>query len=485
MRRLVILAVAGLAALVAGGCGASHRAATSNATVQALSYFSPTSPVVAQVQTAKGSASLRQAEAIERSNPTYAAAVTAVFAQLSQMGIDYNRDVRPLFGHPIAVGAAGTSASGAPSSFLIVWVTTSGSKLKALIGKVHGLTHAGSHDGASLYSGGGAALAVSGATLLVSQTTATLDAALDRHAAGHGVTAADYARAIAGVSPNGVVTVFGDLRGALSSSTAATARLVPWVAAITGYGASVTGSAHAVTVRFHVATNGRPLTTSELPIASGATAPSTAGTLPLQLAVRDPAQIIQFVLGAERATSPASYARFLRQEAALKRRTGVDVNALVGMLTGDLNVESDTHTTLARVQASHPAAVADMLAKLASSKPGAGSGLAGPVHRLGAGMYSFKSSGNTMTVGVIGNQLVLGRAPVSALRAFASAPTVTTSSGTGSVTFRIALGQLLAMTLKHAPSGTEQQVLAMLGDLTGSAGATTGGLTGTATLGIK
>ena len=61
------------------------------------------------VATAPASESIKQAQALERRFPTYAVAATALFARLSQLGIDYNQDVRPLFGNPIALGAVGTS----------------------------------------------------------------------------------------------------------------------------------------------------------------------------------------------------------------------------------------------------------------------------------------------------------------------------------------------------------------------------------------
>lgn len=483
MRRWIASVVPGLAALALAGCGGSGSAAAPSPAIDALSYFPPSSPFVAKVDTSPRSASVRGAEAIERANPTYAAIATAVFGQLAQMGIDYNRDVRPLFGHPVAVGAVGTSASGAPSSFLAAWVTTSAAKLTALIHKIHTLKAAGSYDGAALYSGGSVSVAVSGATLLLARTTAALDAALDRHRRGQGVTASDYARDTVGVAQNGIIEMFGDLRAVLANSRAANARRVPWVSAITGYAASLSGSANAVTLGFHVATNGRPLTAAQLPIASGATAPSAAGDLPLQIAVRDPSQIIDFIEAAEQATSPAAYARLQHQEATLRRQAGVDVNALVSMLTGDLNIESDGHTTLARAQVSRPAAVASMLRRLAAAhRTGV---LGGRLTSLGKDLYAVTTPRQKLTLGLVGNELVVGRATASQLRAFAAAPSVTTSTASGSITFRIALGQLIALTLKHAPSATAQQLLGMLGDLTGSAGATTSGLTGTATLSIR
>ena len=158
----------------------------------------------------------------------------------------------------------------------MVWVTKSASKLTSLLGKLH-LSRSGSHDGATLYSVGSAGLATSGATVMLARSTAILDAALDRHAHHQGFDSAAYAKATTGVPANGLITAFGDLTPVLSTPNAAKARQVPWVAAITGYAASVSTSQNAMAIRFHVATGGKPLSVSQLPIASGTTSPGIAG----------------------------------------------------------------------------------------------------------------------------------------------------------------------------------------------------------------
>jgi hypothetical protein len=92
---------------------------------------------------------------------------------------------------------------------------------------------------------------------------------------------------------------------------------------------------------------------------------------------------------------------------------------------------------------------------------------------------------STITVGLIGDQLVAGRATVVRLRAFASAPTTPAAGAAGSVAFRIALIDLLKLTRKTAPSSTEQTILGALGDITGWTAASPSGLSGSATLAVK
>jgi len=478
--RLSAFLLTGLLVLALAGCGSSSPGSgASSPTIQALSYFPATSPFVVTVATNPKAASVKQ---LQQSSPSYAFAATAVFAELSKLGIDYNNDVRPLFGNPVAAGAvsaSGLSGSG-DSQFLAAWVTKSAGKLKSLLTKLH-VSASGTHDGATLYRAGSAALATSGATVLIAGSPATLDAALDRHAHQQGYDAAAYAKATTGISTDGVITAFGDLTGALSTPQAAKARSIPWVGAITGYGASVSATHGAVTIRYHVATTGKPLTVAQLPIASGTSAPGIAGNMPVGVGIRDPKQIIDFFVDAVRRTDPAEYAKYQRQVASLKRRSGVDITSWDKMLTGDLSIESDARTTIARAQVSDPAAARTMLAKLVKAKPAKGT----RVTALGGGLYRVRSDKTTVTVGVIGAQFVAGRATPAQLRSFAAAPASPTSGGAGSVNFRIALPDLLRRTLKHAPSPMAQQVLAMLGVMTGSAQADTGGLSGTLTIPVK
>lgn len=514
MRRLVLAAAAvaavalGLAAC--GSSGSSGDGATPLAS--ALSFVPKTSPMVMTVQTAPNSSASRQAQALEHANPSFGLLMTAAFSQLAKLGIDYNRDIRPLFGNPIVVGAGPTTISGDSSPVVFAWVTKDASALNRLIKKLPGLSRVGRRDGATIYStgaAGGTALAVSGATVILSSSQQPLQAALDRHAAKRGITSAEYASFTSDIPSNGLITAFGDLTNAMSAPSAATARRVPWVAAIRRYAVSISTSRSEIALHYHIDTGGRRLSVSQLPIASGSTAPGLVGSGPIQVGLRDPSQVVSFIENAVRETNPASYAAFQRRMAQLKRRSGFDLQALSGMLTGQLNVESDTRTSVGRAQVSDPARARTMLAKLSKAEasgavrtrkaaapcraaPSAASDAApAPLHPLGGGLYSLplSSSGScaspgSFTLGVIGDQLVMGRASPAQLRAFARAP-VTPGPGAGAVVFRVALSQLLRSRLGATASPAAQQLTGLLGDLTGSASATTAGLTGSAVVALR
>jgi hypothetical protein len=482
MRRLVLAAA--LVAVVLAGCGSSSSKSASPLSTE-LSYFPAQAPFVLTIATDPNAESIKQAHALEGRFPVAALGQQALMGELDRLGIDYQNDVRPLFGNPAAIGTPGPTLSGsAASQFLIVWVTKHAGKLSALIANLHGLQSAGTHDGAKLYQASGAAIAIDGATLLFSTSTANVTSALDRHTHGGGISPATYSSATSGLPQNSLIEAFGNLSGVLSAPRAAKARRVPWVAALQGYGVSINASSAGLTIQYHLDTSGGTLTASQLPIATGTTPPNLGGDLPIDVGIRDPAQVISFVEAAEQATAPASYATFLARQAALQRKTGVNLNSLLSLLTGNLIIESNTQATMGRADVSDPAAAAHALSKLAT-EPKSVFSKATSITPVAGGFYAIHEPGTTITAGVVGNQFVAGKASPAELKAFASTPTTPATGANGAVAFRIALIDLLRLTLKTAPSSTAQTILSTLGDLTGWTAASTSGLSGSATLGVK
>jgi hypothetical protein len=244
-------------------------------------------------------------------------------------------------------------------------MTKDAGKLSALIKKIPGLHRAGSHDGASLYRAGGAiTLAVDGATIVIGGSPSGVDSALDRHASGGGISSSQYAQAVTGLPQNSLIEAFGNLAGLLAAPGAAKARRVPWVAALRGYAFSVSANSSGLTFKYRLDTTGQSLTPAQLPLATSTGAPTLAGTLPITVGVQDPAQIVAFAESVEQQTSPSGYAKFLRRQAAVRARTGVDLKSLLKLATGSLIIASNTHTTMGRLGVSNPGAAASTLSKL-------------------------------------------------------------------------------------------------------------------------
>lgn len=210
-----------------------------------------------------------------------------------------------------------------------------------------------------------------------------------------------------------------------------------------------------------------------------------AGSAPIQVGLGNLTQPIRFIEAAVQVSAPDQYSTFTARVDRLKRRAGFDLNAFIEMLTGNLAVSSDTRTTIARVGVGNPSAVRGMINKLAGA-PSLAFSKHTRVHPLGGGLYSIReTSGTGLTMGVVGNQLLLGKASPAQLRSFARAPDASVPGATGALSFRIALLDLLHPTLKQVPSPPAQQFLKLLGDLTGSASATSSGLNGTAKLALR
>ena len=482
MRRTLFLVTVIACALA--GCGSSSKPAASPVNTE-LSYFPSSSPFVMTVATDPGSAAVRQGQELVGQFPEGSLGEAALMSKLQQIGINYDADIRPLLGNPVAFGLAGDGLAGARNQFLVAWITKDSATLSSLVKKIfHGAPSAGTHDGATLYQLGSEAVAINGPTLLLGSSTGPIESALDRHANSSGISQSEYSHDLAGLPRNTLMEAFGNLSGVLSQPSAAKARRVPWVAALRGYAAAITANSSGLTLQYRLDTSGAPLTGSQLPIAEGTNAPGLTGTEPIVSAVNDPAQSIRFIEAAEQLTSPAQYAAFEKRQANLARKTGVDLNSLLSMLTGDLIVQSDTHKTMGRALLSDPAAASRTIAKLVS-QPKAVFSRATSVRSLGGGFYSIKEPGTAITLGVVGDELVVGSAPVAALHAFASAPATVATGAQGTVAYRIALPTLVQLTLKHPPSQLERTVLSSLGEITGWTAAGTSGLTGSATLAVK
>jgi hypothetical protein len=212
--------------------------------------------------------------------------------------------------------------------------------------------------------------------------------------------------------------------------------------------------------------------------------------LPIQVGIRNPSQIVGFIEGAMQAADPQAYAKFLKQQAKVRRRTGVDVNTLVSQFQGNLVVDSDTRTTLVRAGVGDPGTVTKLLSKLGSAHGGLGGKTS--LKPRGGGLYAFAPSGRDGLLAVIGNQLVFGVAPrgghmsAAALRSFAAAPGAPLPGASGALSFRVSLAQLLALTARsQTTSALGHQILSLLGDFSGSMAITPAALTGNATLAIK
>jgi hypothetical protein len=462
MRRALMAVVAVSLAVIIGGCGSSSSSTVSNPLATELSYFPAQPAFVAAIATDPHGAAVQNVGALLGAFPLAKLGIDALKSTLSSMGLDYQGEIEPLFGNPIAVGALNPSSPS--TSFLAVWITKSAAKLAALVKRLPGSKADGSVGGATLYRSGSLTVALEGATAVAGPSAEQVGAALSRHAHGGGMSSAAFSTGTRNLPRDALVRAFGTPTGAFAGAQTGSARAVPWLAALRGFAASLSAGSTGLTAQFRLDTSGRSLTTSQLPFAAGTAPPQLAGKLPIAVGVRDPAQTIAFIEAVARAVDPA----------ASKSKASHDLKALAALLTGDLIVQSDTRITMGRANVTDPALAARQLAKL----PGA--------VRQPGGFYAIKTGhGTSLRLGLVGNALVAGVATPAALRAFATAPATPVPNAQGSVAFRISLEELVRLALGSAPGTLIQSVLSTLGDVTGSAAAAPAGVTGALGLRVK
>ena len=472
--------------LAISGCGSSSPASSPLTT--ALSYFPKDSPFVMSVATNPRSSAVKGGQATLHGIPLATFGQAALIARLQALGINYDSDIRPLFGNPLLVGLAGPATPGSVDTRpLVVWVTKDASALASLISALH-LKQTQTYDGATLYGMSSTAVAVDRATLLVGASAQELMSALDLRAHGGGLSFTDYDSELAGLPKNSLLEAFGYLGGVLSKSGAANARRVAWVSALRGYGVSISAGSNGLTFQYRLDTSGAALSPAELPLAPGSAPPALAGNLPILVGLREPATTLSFLLDVERVSSPMKYAADLAAMNAVRRKTGVDFDRdVLGQLGTGAMVESDGRSFMVRVDVKSPGAAARTLRRLGTSALDIAETHPGARVTLGPGSFetAHRPHGPSILFGLVGGEFVAGTATPAHLRAFAGMPAPAAAGAQGALAFQIALPELLRVVLKHAPSRTIQLVLSQLGDITGWTSSSAGALTGSATLSLR
>ena len=445
----------------------------------------PRSPVVATIATDPNSAPVKNGSALLTKFQVASLLTLALKQELQKQGLNYDTDIKPLLGNPVVVGGIETAGAGSKLKGVGVWITKDAGKLKALVTKSSsGDRKIGSHDGANVYRSkdGSNVLAVDGATLVIADTQALVEGALDRHANGGGMTLSEYNQEISGLPSGALARVSGNVAPLLATPQTAKARQIPWVAAIKGYALSITPTSNGLSLDWKVDTSGRQLTASQLPLAAGSTAPALASGGPGSFGIRDPAQIASFVESAVGAVNPTGYAGFQAALGALRNGFGIDATGALAQLTGDLITAGEGQISLIRAGVSNPASVSRTLANVQkhihSLSPSVG------MRPAGGGFYEVTSPSLTFAVGLVGNQLVAGNASIAKLHAFAIKPT-TPSGGHGAIAFSESLPQVLKLTGGLVHSAQAQLILSQLNHFSGWLANTTSALTGNALVTIK
>lgn len=441
---LALLVLASLAA----GCGGQDKPGTGAAAgprAEVLSYYPADTPFVLVAPTDPQNPQIEQALALVRRFLPGDILLGQLKRRLAGQ-IDFDREVKPVLGNPIALGAPAASTFGGSSrDFLIAWMAKDAGKLKPLVDRLvrtGGVRAAPDHLGAKVYTGGGGStLAVRGALVLLGKTPEIVTAALDRRAGtGHlDPAAVDAARG--DLPQDALVTGYGNLASVLGRPSAAKALKVPWVAALRAYAFAVSADGQGVKVDFRLDTTKRPLAGADVPLAPGPAAPGVAAGAPVRAGIRDFAHLVTWTERTQSLTGAPSAVRFETKKAEIRKATGVDLDRdVVAQLSGDASVDVDGPKRLVRAEVRDPAAMTATLRRL-TPKLGrflTGQGAGATARPAPGGFHLVEKDGTTLgAYGLVGRELVAGNGSVDELRALAAQPKSPVPGARGAVAFTV------------------------------------------------
>lgn len=494
MRRLLPLTivVAIAAALIASGCGSSS---SSDQLSTALSYMPKNSPVVVAINTDLNSDQAKQIGNIVKKVPQGGQALQRLQQTItSSSGTDFNKDIKPLLGNDLVVAIPTVQDLRQSNSPTIeaIKVKDAG-KAKAAISK--NATKIGSSHGADIYRDktGGNLTALDGDVIVGADSRALLDQALANKDGDH-VSKDDFNSALSGLDQASIVRGTADLQAIIAnSSNSAQARKIKYVNALRDLGFTLAARNNSLAVDFQSKTEG--LSESDLPIASGtSSAPVIKRPAEVNLGIRDPQQIYNFVISSLQAANPQQFGQFTAGKQQIEQKLGVNIDKdIVGQLTGNAAVSISTDSKgdfAARADVKDPTAFKASLTKVTKGLPGlakqfGGSPIGVSVPKGGNGFFAIDSGGRKIVYTVTKNTFVVASDPARAAQFSVQSPSAVPGAQ-GAVALDIDTKSVVDQQLQK--QGVSPAILgftSFLGDLTGYLRADTGQTRGNVTLKIK
>ena len=513
----------------------------------ALGFLPADAPVAVVIDTDSKSGQYEALRRIIDKFPFGDQAAESLKGRLEKGGsIDFERDVNPILGNPLVVGAPdavaltaaemhggseragkadgeglldphpkdrgphdedrgpgdlGTTKNGRSNDeYVAVIQAKDKAKLDALL-KKQGLEEAGEKNGAKLYkSSGGDFLAVKDDMLVLAGTKKLLDGALAQREKGGGLEQDTLDEGLEGLPENALVKIYADVEALVKSGRSASdAQRVEWVKALRKLGMTMSAKSDALRLDFKLGTEG-DLSEADLPIASGEGSPNVvkrAGEI--AFGIRDPSQIVAFAESAGQAVNPAGYGQYTTAKKRIERQLGVSIDDdLIGQLSGDtsLNVGLDGKYGV-RAELKDAARFKRTLEKVASDLPrviaDTGGGKVDLVEpRSPDGFYKLtKRGGRSVVFGVVDDVFVLSDDPARAGELVKQTPRAVAGAKGSGVMYadaRKIAEQVIAQLYPQAGAlgGLGSQLFAgALGDLTGSVSADENGLKGNLKLGFE
>jgi hypothetical protein len=467
-RRLTALFLVALAALVAGCGGGDDGGAAAGDLGDSLGYFPKTAPLVATVDTDVDGAQYKNIDKLLSRFPFGGQIKSQIKQSINQQGADYDKDVKPLLGGELVIGATDARTltdDSAPDQFVFVY-TAGGGDLEKAVAKDGSYKAAGDLEGGKLFqnSSDRSVVVVKGDTMVGAQDRAGVQAAFDRHGGSDKLTEDDFNGAFQGLPADPILRVYGDAQALIASDPqTATARKVKWVGGLRKFGATVNVEGDGVALDAHVATQG--VAPQDLPIAAGDQSPALARFADYSVAQRDLSQSVKFIESVLGATDPKAFGDFAAQKKLAGKQLGIDIDRdLIDQFSGDTTVAGGLDGSWsARSNVRDPAAMRKTIDTMVKK------GGTGKLKLSKAGdLVLARNKGNRIYFGMVGDTFVAGKTAAAA-KQIATVDPKPVAGAKGSMVL-VADGEAIAKTILQRSGqggGAAGLFTGPIGDVTG------------------
>jgi hypothetical protein len=422
MRKLSLLLTLVVAGLAVAGCGSGSGDDASSPLDNALRYLPADTPFAAAIDTDTDGEQFRNAGDLA-DQFAFGEQIEKQLKELLGERAGKLDEIEAALGNPFVVGSTDARS----------FVENRGEDDTAFVGAIQAASQDsldklvegdkaeedGEVEGAKVYKDdSGDSFAIDGDVLVVAGSKAQLESALATRNGDGSLTEEDFDAGTGDVSDDALLRAYVDVAGLLKASPDAKPALrSKWVSALRTGGVALTFEGDEVEIEVDVATDPDGLTEADLPIAAGEASPEVLDRDgDVNLALRDPAQVLAFAQTTAKAVDPDGFGSFVAGKAQIERQLGVSLDDdLIAQLDGDLQVSIDPDSGKfgARAQLKDPAAfertlteLEDVLPDIAAGAAGAEVGFAKP--KPGEDFYAVATAGGDQIVfGVVGKVFVI------------------------------------------------------------------------------
>ena len=444
-RRLTTLLIVALLALVAGCGGGDDSGGPKGDLGDELGYLPKNSPLVITLDTDVDGDQYKNLDKLLSKFPFGGQVKNQIKQSIDQQGANYDKDVKPLLGGELVVGAIDAKAlvEDAVQDRFVVVFTADGGKLEDVVKKDSDFKKVDDLEGNPVYdsSTDDSVITIKGDTLIGAQTRAELQAALDRHDGDDKLTEADFNGAFQGLPAEPLARVYGDAQALLQADPAtAEAQKVAWVRGLRKFGVTMAAEGDGLALDAHVSTEG--VAPQDLPIAAGDQSPALARFGDYSLAQRDLSQSWKFIVSVAGATDPEGFGDYEKKKARANKDLGIDIDRdLIDQFNGDTTVAGGVDGTWSlRSGVRDPAALKETVEKMGKS------GGTGDLKLTPAGDLVLGDDGDDRVFfGVVDDVFVAGPTP-DAAKQIATVEPKPVQGAKGSFVF-VADGEAIAKTI--------------------------------------